>query len=370
LSPPFLGLDRSRHLSAEQLIPHELFIIKKITDHHRSKKIMTKLLIILSPPRSFSSVVSTMIGQHPDLYGFPELRLFVGDRVEEVIEFSQQKDPEQTGGPPGLLRTLAQIHDGVQTNETVLKAIAWLQERRGWPTHDLFEYLLTKISPKIGVEKTPRTAMKIQFINRAYECFPDAYYLHLTRHPVSTRNSMLLNLEEKQTQQLDKSTLTAMDASVDNSQASRKKKKRNKNRLEPIYTWDTIHRDIISLTSQLPDRQTLRIKGEDLLSEPDRVLHTIAEWLEVRTDPQAIEAMKHPEHSPYACMGPDLARGGNNLEFLQNPHLRSGKIQEPSLEEFWEQQKQAFFAEFGFDLVEDQEANEQVTEMAHIMGYA
>jgi hypothetical protein len=32
-------------------------------------------MLILCPPRSFSSVVSAMIGQHPQLYGFPELNL-------------------------------------------------------------------------------------------------------------------------------------------------------------------------------------------------------------------------------------------------------------------------------------------------------
>ena len=35
-------------------------------------------LFILCPGRSFSSVVASMIGQHPDAYGLPELNLFLG----------------------------------------------------------------------------------------------------------------------------------------------------------------------------------------------------------------------------------------------------------------------------------------------------
>ena len=33
-------------------------------------------VFILSPPRSFSTVVCSMLGQHPQLYGLPEIDLF------------------------------------------------------------------------------------------------------------------------------------------------------------------------------------------------------------------------------------------------------------------------------------------------------
>ena len=311
---------------------------------------MSKLLILLSPPRSYSSVVATQIGQHPDLYGFPELRLFVGDTVAEILNFSQQRAQDQLPGPPGLLRSLAQLHERVQTTSTIINALAWLEERKDWYTRDLFNYLLEKISPKIGVEKTPQTCMKTQYLDRAYESFPQAYYLHLTRHPVSTRTSILANNQAKKI-------------------SLKRKSKKSKKTLDPIYRWYRIHNNIISITSRLPPRQTLRIKGEDLLSEPDKFLPIIAKWLGVRTDQEAIEAMKHPENSPYACLGPELAQGGNNLEFLQNPYLRKSKVQEPSLTEFWEQQKQEFRDEFGYELESEQDISEKVTKLARIMGY-
>ena len=59
-----------------------------------------------------------MLGEHPELYGFPELHVFVGDTVQEVIDFEKSNNKRHAAGPPGLLRTLAQIHDGVQTNGT------------------------------------------------------------------------------------------------------------------------------------------------------------------------------------------------------------------------------------------------------------
>jgi hypothetical protein len=46
--------------------------------------------------------------------------------------------------------------------------------------------------------------------------------------------------------------------------------------------------------------------------------------LDIRTDEEAIEAMKHPERSPYACFGPVNARFGNNPGFQRAPALRRG----------------------------------------------
>jgi hypothetical protein len=36
-------------------------------------------LFILAPPRSFTSVICGMIGQHPQMYGLPEVNLFAGE---------------------------------------------------------------------------------------------------------------------------------------------------------------------------------------------------------------------------------------------------------------------------------------------------
>ena len=94
--------------------------------------------------------------------------------------------------------------------------------------------------------------------------------------------------------------------------------------------------NILQFTATLPLGQTLRVRGEDILSEPDVYLPQIAEWLGIRTDSNAIEAMKHPEHSPYACVGPDAARGGNDPKFMRSPELRGGTMRKPSLDAFLE----------------------------------
>jgi hypothetical protein len=318
---------------------------------------MPQLLIMLSPPRSFSSVVSTIIGEHPDLYGFPELHIFVGDTVQDLIDFEKSNNKRHAAGPPGLLRTLAQIHDGVQTNGTAFRAIGWLNERRDWSTKKLMDYLLEAVSPKIGLEKSPVTSHKAVFLDRVYAYYPDAYYLHLTRHPISTRSSWGEFVENK----------------------AGRRKKGGRERMDRLVGWYHMHTNILQFTATLPLGQTLRVKGEDILSEPELYLPQIAEWLGIRTDSDAIEAMKHPENSPYACVGPDVARGGNDPKFMRSPKLRGGGVKVPSLDAFFKSEHPQWFptdgalsqaaSRSGLKIASGEKIAGEVAELAHLLGY-
>ena len=65
----------------------------------------------------------------------------------------------------------------------------------------------------------------------------------------------------------------------------------------------------------------MRIRAEDVLNDSESQLRAIAVWLGVRTDAGAIEAMKHPEASPFAGFGPADSGivGGNDPSFLGDP---------------------------------------------------
>ena len=309
-------------------------------------------LFILSPPRSFSSVVSTMVGEHPDLYGFAELHLFVGDTVQDLLDYGKGRI-DKPFGQAGLLRTLAQLHDGTQTNGTIVRASFWLNERRHWSCKQVMDHLLEATAPRIGVEKSPITSYKTSYIERAYACYPDALFLHLTRHPLTARSSMKDFFETK-------------PGAVVKEQ-----------RVDFLLLWHLMHTNILKFTSSLPAGQWMRVRGEDVLSEPDVFLPQLAEWMGIRTDREAIEAMKHPENSPFACIGPDLARGGNDGKFMRSPKLRPGRIKEPSLAAYMEANEVRWFPDrildlirdSGLELVPEQDMKEEILEMASLLGY-
>ncbi len=267
---------------------------------------MHQPLFILTPPRSFSSVVCAMLGMHPQMYGLPELNLFIADDVEQLL-WLHEKRPH---GIHGLLRTLAQLDAGEQTDETIAEARKWLEARRQWTTREVFDYILERIGPKIAVDKSPRTVLKPEYLHRAWQMYPECSFLHLTRHPRSTGKSLLNNI--------------AQNAEWGGTFRP--------DQINPENVWIKAHQNVVDFCDELPIGQCMRIKGEDLISDLDLYLPQICEWLDIDDGPEAIEAMKHPERSVYACPGPKSAPLGNDPDFLERPALRPGRVSEPSLE--------------------------------------
>ena len=101
--------------------------------------------------------------------------------------------------------------------------------------------------------------------------------------------------------------------------------------IDPQYAWYDINMNICQFLETVPEQQKFTVRGEDVLREPDRTLRQIVGWLGLRTDDAAIEEMKHPERSPFACFGPPNAQYGNNHAFLEDPVLRPDTAEPLSL---------------------------------------
>jgi hypothetical protein len=269
-------------------------------------------VIILAPPRSFTSIVCAMLGQHPEMYGLPEVNLFLAETMRER-EGVVARPPWSNHG---LLRVVAQIFAGEQTVQTVLLARKWLHIRANCSCASVFRELGYKVGSRILVEKSPRTVMRSEYFQRAYRAFPNARFIHLLRHPRSQGES-LWNLTGGRTAD----RLGALDYSTDPPIVDFQK------------SWYSLHMNIVTFLEGVPTAQKLRIRGEELLADLDTYLQKITEWLGLRIDKEALEAMKHPEQSPYACLGPVNARFGNDPYFLREPALRRNpSTKMPSLE--------------------------------------
>jgi hypothetical protein len=270
-------------------------------------------LFILCNGRAFSSVVASAIGQHPEMCGMPEMNFLVGDTIDEVINRFYRNNKRYM--LHGTLRVLAQLHDGEQTEETVEYARAWLKDHRHWTTEYFAHYIAELIYPRRFVEKSPTNAISMKNLERLYRSFPHANILHMTRHPRGVGNSLF----RAHTQRLERGFF---DVTLLMNP--------DRNKVEKHYI--TVNSNISKFTSQLPEGQAMHIRGEELLSDPDLYFRQIAEWLGIDAGKDSINAMKHPEDSPYACVGASNAKGGHNAGFLKNPKLRVGNIPEFSLE--------------------------------------
>lgn len=272
---------------------------------------MPEPLFILCPPRSYSSIVCGMIGQHPECYGLPELNLFIGDDLGEV--WNGFAAFMRGFGRDGMLRTLAQLHEGEQTVDSVARANEWVAQHSSWPIRKVFDHLQELVGPKILVEKSPSIVYKTEFVDRMLRNFPTASLLHLIRHPRGTAESVM---------------------GLRQSHEKLKRVVENVPGLDPERVWRQSHERILDATEWLPPGQCMRIQGEALLAKLDLYLPQICEWLGIRRDAEAIEAMMHPERSPYANPGPTGAPRGNDPNFLDNPQLdreRLARLRVPDL---------------------------------------
>jgi hypothetical protein len=251
-------------------------------------------LIILTLTRSYSTLVCAMLGRHPQMYGLPETCLFACDTLREWWE---------TFGADGLLRAVAQIVFGNQNEVTIERARHWLWQRLRWNTGDVLWELAQRVHPLILVEKTPITVARVEHMQRALAACPSARFLHLVRHPLGFSQSVLKFLERT-----------------------------NRPFRDPQVRWHKAHSNIRAFLATIPSEQQMRVRGEDLLADPDHHLREIAEWIGLRSDPEAIEEMKHPERSPFASFGPRNAPMGGDPNFFQQPTLRASKVNVQSLE--------------------------------------
>ena len=146
-------------------------------------------------------------------------------------------------------------------------------------------------------------------MSRVRKLYPRARFLHLTRHPVTAQRSLQAHWGRREIENHLMGPAPFPRADFRRSASF------------PLRA-PFLH------PAALPPEQTLRVRGEDLLNDPDTYLPQVAAWLGLRTDAEDIEAMKHPECSPYAGLGPTSAWLGNDPKFLHAPRLRPCELPE------------------------------------------
>jgi Sulfotransferase family len=260
-------------------------------------------VFVLAPPRSFTSVVTAMLGQHPQMYALPETNLFLTDSLDEW--WSAHQSDQWGFGLSGLRRAIAELYFEDQSEEAVRQATAWILRRRSWPTAFLFSELMERVHPSILVEKSPTAALHPASMRRAVRHFPRSRFIHLLRDPSTQRRSTQAFIDMN-----DGRGPLHRQVSLDAAAGTE---------------WYVAHSNIRRFLGSLPRSQAFQLRGEDVLADPETQLRATVQWLGLRADDEAIEQMKHPERSPFACFGPPSARFGNDPFFLMRPRLDSGR---------------------------------------------
>jgi hypothetical protein len=220
-----------------------------------------------------------------------------------VITFD--RNTHITHRSPGLVRAVAQLEFGDQELASLNWARTWLVDRSHWSGADVLDVLMDLLGPREVVEKSPENVESDAALRRLASAYPKARYLHLTRHPVATQRS----LKEHLNRSVPGYSLPGEPMSG-------------------IAFWVETHCRILRFAATLPNSRYMRVRAEDVLSDTRSQLRSIAAWLGAQTDERAIEAMLHPEASPFARFGPEGSGivGGNDPNFLRDPIPRPAEI--------------------------------------------
>jgi Sulfotransferase family len=241
-----------------------------------------------------------MIGRHPELVDVPELKLFAYPTLGELEDSLPRFWIERglTHRSPGLVRAVAEFMFSGQTLTSLAMARVWLSARRQWSGADVFDVLMERTHPRCCIEKSPEHVDSDETLARLAAAYPRARYLHLTRHPVTTQQSMARHMAR----------IAGRTGSDDQPMAG-------------IQAWFTTHARILQFADGLPGSRCLRIRSEDVLNDRGSTLREIASWLGLRADDSAIGAMTNPGASPFARFGPQASgvAGGNDPDFLNDP---------------------------------------------------
>ncbi len=296
-------------------------------------------VFVLSAPRSFSSVVCAMLGQHPLLHSLPETHLFRDATMEEWWTRSSTVSFDLAHG---LIRAVAQIVYRGQSESTVRQANGWIRRRSMATSGLLFEELSRRVYPCALVDKSPSMVYDIDAMRRAYQFFPEARFLHLVRHPRSYGKSVLKYLDllaRPEYQPRGRPTATpeaplwiqrlaafAYSSELDPNYSA------ERSEIDPQAGWYVLNRNIVQFLMEIPPEQSMTVRGEYILDDPAAALTEVVNWLGLKVDDAELEDMLHPERSPYAHFGPPGARLGNDILFLEDPRLRPARDEPEALD--------------------------------------
>ncbi|QHS09951.1 sulfotransferase [Sinimarinibacterium sp. NLF-5-8] len=247
-------------------------------------------IVLLAPPFSGSARLAARLGCHPQLYAVPELYLFMADNLGELLQIFRLSQGPQFDG---LLRAIAQLEYGEQTDASIARARAWLEQHHHWHCRDLLDYLVQKVAPRRLLLPDVEAPLRPIELRRIQRWLPQAQILTLYRHPWTQgcllwawgRERLFIPPDFK-----DHSFIPAL--------------------LDPQIAWLRAHANLQNAFA--PRARVLR--DEDFVADAASACTDLCRALEISTDSAALSAMQNPQNWDYAGHGPGTAPYGLEAE--------------------------------------------------------
>lgn len=254
-------------------------------------------LWILGAPFSGVSWLVGCLGRHPQLYAVPELNLFLAAQVGELLDIY---DVGQGGHAHGLLRALAELEFGGQTDAGVAQARHWLEQRRSMATAEVALHLASRVAPRRLVVPDSESTLHPADLDRMGRGLPGLRLLHVVRHPWEQGALLAAWARQRLFVPQDYKDHGFRPPQVD-----------------PQIPWLRCNRNVAALLGRLDASAWRRLRCEDVEKDPTAALRPICEWLGLRVDPESLQPMTQPDRWAFAGYGPGTAPYGLEAEVLE-----------------------------------------------------
>ena len=252
---------------------------------------------LLAAPSSGASWVAACLGRHPQICAVPELHLFMAAEVGGLLDIF---DIGQGGHSHGLLRALAVLEFGGQTDEGVALARDWLEQRRDMPTAEVALHLAARAAPRRLLVPDSESALRPMDLQRLATQLPSCALIHLVRHPWD--QGCLLDAWAR-------SRLFVPQDFKDHGFRPAQ--------VDPQIPWLRCNRNLGELLGRLPPDAARRLRCEDVEHDEVGALSEICAWLGLSIDPADLAPMAEPEGWNFAGYGPATAPHGLEAEVLE-----------------------------------------------------
>jgi hypothetical protein len=278
---------------------------------------------MLSPGRSFSTVISAMLGQHPMIYSLPETCIFAREGMMELLH-----DPSVGIFRHGLIRAVARII--IEDDSEINGAQRWLADRRCETTFSVFQEIRELIDAPIVIEKSVIYSSSAEHLARIERTLSrEARYIHLVRGPHAYGSSLLRTLAHI--------TERHSPAVVERFISDRESMffgLRDEATLtyDPQAVWLNRHKQIAEFLATKEPARCYVLRSEEFLNNPEDSIGDLCSWLGISVNDGIVRQMLRPEQWAYAAITAGI-RGGGDRIFFESPALRRPSCEPLELKE-------------------------------------
>jgi hypothetical protein len=255
-------------------------------------------VFVVGPSRSGTSLVQTILNQHPDLWiarethYFDDLRPRLKDRASRPLDkvdsvrceryfltighrpYGQKGDPTQSHVDAGELRAEARTLGG--TADAYFEAYCKIRTRQ----HDKFRW----------GEKTPRHVFRLDEI---LACHPSAQIVCLARDP----RAVTASYRDWKRRSADHTGTTGKD---------RERARRSYDPILNAFLWRSAMQASLRARGRYGEDRVHILRYEDLLGDPRPLIRGLAEWLGLQYDPTMLDVPI--VYSSYSIAGAGISK--------------------------------------------------------------